>query len=291
MTRKPNTRISTLGSRLTSIVSVTLVLIILGILGMTLRASSALSDDIRSNIGFVVKLSREASDIEAGTLRRQISEARFTESLVYSSAEAILAEESELMGTPLDSLLEENPFGAEIEVKVKPAYACTDSITAIAAAMESVPTIDEVVTQATVVDSVNSFLNRLSVVLLAIAAALLVISFVLINNTVSLAVYSRRFIIHTMKLVGATGAFIRRPFLLAGAGTGAIAGVAAAAILAGIRAYGATFDPIVDVLLPWGTMAWLLAAVIVAGVVICVLASVFATNRYLRADYDEMFMK
>ena len=103
MTRKPNTRISTLGSRLTSIVSVTLVLIILGILGMTLRASSALSDDIRSNIGFVVKLSREASDIEAGTLRRQISEARFTESLVYSSAEAILAEESELMGTPLDS--------------------------------------------------------------------------------------------------------------------------------------------------------------------------------------------
>lgn len=291
MTRKPNTRISTLGSRLTSIVSVTLVLIILGILGMTLRASSALSDDIRSNIGFVVKLSREASDIEAGTLRRQISEARFTESLVYSSAEAILAEESELMGTPLDSLLEENPFGAEIEVKVKPAYACTDSITAIAAAMESVPTVDEVVTQATVVDSVNSFLNRLSVVLLAIAAALLVISFVLINNTVSLAVYSRRFIIHTMKLVGATGAFIRRPFLLAGAGTGAIAGVAAAAILAGIRAYGATFDPIVDVLLPWWTMAWLLAAVIVAGVVICVLASVFATNRYLRADYDEMFMK
>lgn len=291
MTRKPNTRISTLGSRLTSIVSVTLVLIILGILGMTLRASSALSDNIRSNIGFVVKLSREASDIEAGTLRRQISEARFTESLVYSSAEAILAEESELMGTPLDSLLEENPFGAEIEVKVKPAYACTDSITAIAAAMETVPTIDEVVTQATVVDSVNSFLNRLSVVLLAIAAALLVISFVLINNTVSLAVYSRRFIIHTMKLVGATGAFIRRPFLLAGAGTGAIAGVAAAAILAGIRAYGATFDPIVDVLLPWWTMAWLLAAVIVAGVVICVLASVFATNRYLRADYDEMFMK
>lgn len=291
MTRKPNTRISTLGSRLTSIVSVTLVLIILGILGMTLRASSALSDDIRSNIGFVVKLSREASDIEAGTLRRQISEARFTESLVYSSAEAILAEESELMGTPLDSLLEENPFGAEIEVKVKPAYACTDSITAIATAMEAVPTVDEVVTQATVVDSVNSFLNRLSVVLLAIAAALLVISFVLINNTVSLAVYSRRFIIHTMKLVGATGAFIRRPFLLAGAGTGAIAGVAAAVILAGIRAYGATFDPIVDVLLPWWTMAWLLAAVIVAGVVICVLASVFATNRYLRADYDEMFMK
>lgn len=291
MTRKPNTRISTLGSRLTSIVSVTLVLIILGILGMTLRASSALSDDIRSNIGFVVKLSREASDIEAGTLRRQISEARFTESLVYSSAEAILAEESELMGTPLDSLLEENPFGSEIEVKVKPAYACTDSIAAIAAAMEAVPTVDEVVTQATVVDSVNSFLNRLSVVLLAIAAALLVISFVLINNTVSLAVYSRRFIIHTMKLVGATGTFIRRPFLLAGAGTGAIAGVAAAAILAGIRAYGATFDPIVDVLLPWWTMAWLLAAVILAGVVICVLASIFATNRYLRADYDEMFMK
>ena len=140
--------------------------------------------------------------------------------------------------------------------------------------MEIIPSVDEVVTETAVVDSVNSVLSRTSVVLIAIAAALLIISFVLINNTVSLAVYSRRFITHTMKLVGATGAFIRRPFLLAGAATGAIAAAAACAILAGLRAYAANF-----------------AGLFAAGLLICLAASALSTNRYLRADYDEMFMK
>ena len=113
----------------------------------------------------------------------------------------------------------------------------------------------------------------------------------LINNTVSLAVYSRRFIIHTMKLVGATGAFIRRPFILAGIATGAIAAGVAIALLAALRAYAATFDPMVNLLLGWTDMAMIFIAMALLGILICALASTVATNRYLRADYDEMFMK
>lgn len=291
MTRKPKAHISTFGSRLTSIVSVTLVLMILGILAMTMLASRGLGDDIRGNIGFIVKLDRSADDTEINRLKRELMGARFTESLTYMSADEILREESQLMGEALDSLLDENPFGAEFDIKVRPAYANSDSIAAIASRMEIIPSVDDVVTETAVVDSVNSVLSRTSVVLIAIAAALLIISFVLINNTVSLAVYSRRFIIHTMKLVGATGAFIRRPFLLAGAATGAIAAAAACAILAGLRAYAANFDPLVDRLVSWTDMALIFAGLFAAGLLICLAASALSTNRYLRADYDEMFMK
>lgn len=291
MSRKPNARISTFGSQLTSIISVTLVLLILGILAITMLASRGLGDDIRSNIGFIVKINSSADDTEINRLKRELTDSRFTESITYISAEEILREESELMGEPLDSLLDENPFGSELDIKVRPEYATTDSIAMIASRIELIPSVDEVITEAAIVDSVNSVLSRTSIVLIAIAIALLIISFVLINNTVSLSVYSRRFIIHTMKLVGATGSFIRRPFLLAGAMTGVIAGVSACGILAGMRAYASTFDPLVDRLVSWADMAIIFGGLIVVGLLICVAASALSTNRYLRADYDEMFMK
>lgn len=291
MAKKPRARISTFGSRLTSIVSVTLVLLILGILAMTIEASSRLGDDIRSNIGFIVKIDRSASDADISRLKREMAEARFTESIAYTSADEILRQESEYMGEPLDELLDENPFGPELDVKVKPLYANSDSIAAIARGVEMSVSVDEVVTQSAMVDNINSVLSRLTVILVAIALALLVISFVLINNTVSLAVYSRRFIIHTMKLVGATGSFIRRPFLMAGLATGAIAAVAASVVLAAAKTYGSNIDPLLDILVPWQSMWIIFAIITVVGLLICLCASALATNRYLRADYDEMFMK
>lgn len=292
MSKKRFAKISTLGSRLTSIISVTLVLLILGILGMTLVASHGLSDDIRSNMGFVVKLSPAASADDASRVKRLLGATPGLASYQFSSPESILAQESQLMGEDIETMLDgENPFGAEFDVKVKPDYACADSIGALSAAISKDAAVEEVVTDSAVVDNVNSVLHRLSIVLLAVATALLIISFVLINNTVSLAVYSRRFIIHTMKLVGATGAFIRRPFILAGIATGAIAAGVAIALLAGLRAYAATFDPMVNLLLGWADMALIFIAMALLGILICALASTVATNRYLRADYDEMFMK
>lgn len=291
MTNKPKARISTFGSRLTSIVSVTLVLLILGILAMTLTASDTLGDNIRRNIGFIAKIERGTSDVEVSRLKRELSVAPFTESMAYTSAEEILSQESELMGQDIAELIDENPFSAEIDVRVRQPYANSDSIATIAARMELVPSIEEVITETAVVDSINSVLSRMTVILIVVAIALLVISFVLINNTVSLAIYSRRFIIHTMKLVGATGSFIRRPFLLAGLATGAAAAVTAVGVLCGLRAYGASLDQVVDALVPWQSMWWIGAAVTVAGLLICLAASALATNRYLRRSYDDMFMK
>ncbi len=256
---------------------------------MALLASRSLSDDIRSNMGFVVKLAPDAADADINRVKSVVAATPGVAGFVFASPESILAAESELMGEDYARLLDENPFGAEFEIRMKPDYATGDSIAAVAARISADDAVVETVSESVVIDSVNSVLRRLSVVLLAIATALLVISFVLINNTVSLAVYSRRFIIHTMKLVGATGGFIRRPFVLAGLGTGAVAAAVAIILLACIRAYASTFDAAVGTVLPWSSMVMIFVAVTFAGVLICTAASAIATNRYLRADYDDMF--
>ncbi|MDE6300568.1 MAG: permease-like cell division protein FtsX [Muribaculaceae bacterium] len=289
MKPQKHNRVSALGSQITAIISVAMVLVILGLLAMSLAASHAVSADIRSNVGFVVKMDPTAPDVEINRFKSKISGHPAIASFTFASAENILADESALMGEDISELLDRNPFGAEFDVRMRPAYASTDSIQEVCAALLLDPAVDDIVTETAVVDAINRTLGRLTLVLLCVAAALLVISFVLINNTVSLAVYSRRFIIHTMKLVGATGAFIRRPFILAGLGTGALAAIGASAVLAGLRSYGAGFDSAVDLLLPWSLMWLIFGGLLLTGLMICALAACVATNRYLRADYDDMF--
>lgn len=282
-------KISTFGSQVTSAISVALVLVLLGAMAMALVTSHRLADNIRENVGVVVKLMPGAADTDVDRVQRLISRQHGVTAVTYSSPEKILEDESALMGEDIAAILDQNPFGGEFEVKLSPEYVNTDSIGVITSAISENPVVDEVVSETEVVDSINSVLGRLSFILLAVALALLIISFVLINNTVSLAVYSRRFIIHTMKLVGATGAFIRRPFLMAGMLTGIASAATAIGCVAAMRVYAATFDASVNDLIGWDTMAWIFAALLVTGPAICVAASALATNRYLRASYDEMF--
>lgn len=291
MSRKRSVRISTLGSQITSVISVSLVLLILGLLAMILVASRSLGEQVRSNMGFIVKVERGATDVDVNRLKQYFGAAPYVDRYVFSSADDILAEESKYIGEDLASLTDENPYGAEFDVKVRANWATGDSIESLAARVQAYDAVEEVVTETAVIDSINSVLSRVGWVLAAIAAALLVISFVLINNTVSLSVYSRRFIIHTMTLVGATGGFIRRPFVLAGLATGAVAALVAIGLLAALRGYAATLDPIVETAVGWNSMWLIFAAMMLTGLIICGLASMIATNRYLRAGYDEMFMK
>lgn len=291
MSRKRSVRISTLGSQITSVISVSLVLLILGLLAMILVASRSLGEQVRSNMGFIVKVERGATDVDVNRLKQYFGAAPYVDRYVFSSADDILAEESKYIGEDLASLTDENPYGAEFDVKVRANWATGDSIESLAARVQAYDAVEEVVTETAVIDSINSVLSQVGWVLAAIAAALLVISFVLINNTVSLSVYSRRFIIHTMTLVGATGGFIRRPFVLAGLATGAVAALVAIGLLAALRGYAATLDPIVETAVGWNSMWLIFAAMMLTGLIICGLASMIATNRYLRAGYDEMFMK
>jgi cell division transport system permease protein len=139
------------------------------------------------------------------------------------------------------------------------------------------------------VDNVNRNISTLMLVLIVAACALTPISFVLINNTVRLTIYSHRFTIHTMKLVGASRGFIRRPFMLSNLLQGTLAAVVASALLAGMASYVFTLDPALQAYVGWEQLAAVFAALLIAGILICLMAAWFATQRYLTRSYDELF--
>lgn len=291
MAEKRSRRISTFGSRVTSLVSVALVLFMLGIAAMLGLVGKNLTDEVRRNLGFVVKMEREVPDDVVNKLKVRLGADAGIEHFDFTSAADILAQEEQYLGESVAELLDVNPFAAEFDVKVRPAYSSPDSIAALVEAYNSAEGVHEVVTESTVIQGVDSAVRRSGAIVLAVAAVLLIVSIALINNTVSLSIYGRRFVIHTMKLVGATGAFIRRPFIAAGALNGLLAGLIATALLWGLRFYCADFDPVVEGALAPAPMVLISVILTIAGIAICALTAAVATNRYLRASYDAMFLK
>jgi cell division transport system permease protein len=291
MTQKKSFKISTFGSQATSVVSVALTLLILGLLAMTVLAARTLTASVCENVAATVKINPEASDIAINKLKQQFAKAKYLSSYTYTSADQVLAQEVQYIGEEVTALLDENPYSAEFELHFTTKYAKSDSINAITENLLKNDAIESVITDTTVVDNVNKSLNKLTIVLLSIAAALLLISFVLINNTVSLAIYSRRFIIHTMKLVGATPGFIRRPFIRAGILNGLIAGVIASVLLAGVQVYAINLDADVAHTLTWSDAIIVYIGITIIGISVCALASIWSTNRYLRRNYDSLYRK
>ncbi len=266
-----------------------LVLLILGIISMLGLAAKTVTDSIKQNMGFVVELSDDASEDIVEQFKQTWLTSPYASSFSYISAEEALRQETELIGEDILQIMEVNPYHAEFEVKMKPQYASGDSIQKIVALLEGDPNISKVRTDPVMVESVNSSINNIILVLTIIAAALLLISFVLINNTVRLTVYSKRFIIHTMKLVGATGGFIRKPFLINNVINGVIASILAILALTGLFYYIKSLNQAIDQAISWNYVTYIFVGVVVAGIVICGATTLFATNKYLRTDYDDMF--
>lgn len=291
MSAKGIRKISTFGSRLTSIVSVCLVLVLLGMAAMIGLAARSVSDDVKRNLGFTIVMEREFPAAGAEELNATIEQFPGVNLTHYLTAEEILAAETEALGGDLAIDSGVNPYAAEIEVKVTPEYATSDSINTMIAKLSGVAGIEEIITESAVIAGVERSLARAWSILLIVAVILLAVSIALINNTVSLSIYSKRFTIHTMKLVGATAGFIRAPFVRAGAINGLVAGLVADAVLVGVRAYGSTLEPMTNSVLPWGGVGIIAVILILVGIAVCSLTSYFATNRYLAISYDEMFLK
>lgn len=291
---RPHRGISLFSTQATAVVSVSMVLLILGIVALLGMAARAVGSEIRSSVGFVAVVSDNATEQEHESLGRLLDGAPWVSSAVYAPADTVLARWQAMQ--PADSASENivemlgvNPFSAEWEIKVTESYACSDSLEAVTAVVRRHPAVAEVVEQREMVDAINSTIDTLTLTLLIVAAALLLISVALINNTVRLSVYARRFTIHTMKLVGATGGYIRRPFVWSNIVGGIVAALVACVILGALLYYCRTVDPVVaDYITPSG-LAVTAAGMFVAGVTICGLAALFAANKYIRASYDDMF--
>lgn len=290
MSKKHKSAISTFSAQITSTISVALVLLILGIVAFMGLVTRNVTSDIKENIGFVVMLNEDISTSQLNTLKQKWSNEPYVASQLFVSAEEALQQETERMGEDiLEMMAGVNPYQPEFEIKVKSQYASRDSIESIKTSLLNVDGIKDVVVDSSRIDDINSNTNNVILVLSIIAAALILISFVLINNTVRLTVYSKRFIIHTMKLVGATNGFIRRPFIINNIMHGIIAAIIANLILAAALLYLPALDPTTGELISWIDAYWIFGALVIIGIIICSTATLFATNKYLRISYDDMF--
>lgn len=284
-------KISYINTNITSIISVALVLLLLGMGAMLGLFARSAAERVRANIGFDVSMSDTASDSQVLAMKRLLSAAPYTASVRYVSKEEALMYWQQETGEDLMKVLGFNPLTAEFEVHVRPQYAEVDSLGAIEAALLRIPGVDVVQVHRDRVEAISRNISNVVAVLGVVALALLAISFALINNTVRLTVYSRRFLIYTMKLVGATPGFIRRPIVISNIINGVIAAlVASLALSVGLfyidKAEGG-WSALVTPVEVWCVYGGLM----VAGAVLCGIGALLASNKYLRLDYDELFKR
>ena len=212
---------------ITSSISTTLVLLLLGLVVFFVLTAHNMSVYVRENISFSVLISDDMKEADILKLQKKLNQEPFVKQSEYISKKQALKEQTEAMGTDPEEFLGYNPFTASLEIKLHSDYANSDSIAKIEKMIKKNSNIQDVLYRKELIDAVNENIRNISLVLLALAVVLTFISFALINNTIRLAIYSKRFLIHTMKLVGASWSFIRGPFLRKNVWSGVLAGMLA----------------------------------------------------------------
>ena len=274
---------------ITSSISTTLVLLLLGMVVFFVLSANNLSNYVRENIGFTVLVSDDMKEPEALKFQQQLNEKAYVKESAYISKEQALKEQTEAMGTDPAEFLGYNPFTASIEIKLNAEYANSDSVAWIEKEILANKRVMEVSYPQDLLDSVNRNLQRVSLFLMGLAALLTLISFALINNTIRLAVYSKRFLIHTMKLVGASWSFIRRPFLVRNMWVGVLAALMADALLMGMAYMLVKYEPqLVEIITP-ATLLVVMGSVFVFGVVITCMCAYISINKYLRMKASTLY--
>lgn len=270
-------------------ISTTMVLVLLGLLVFFVLTARNLSAYVKENLTVTVMLADSVTDNQARLICRDMYRRCYTRNVDYISKEQAQREQTAAMGADPSEFLGFNPFSATLEVRMKSEYANRDSLRWISAELMKDSRVTDVAYQEDLMDSVNNNLRKFSVVLLALAVLLTCVSFSLINSTVKLSVYSRRFLIHTMKLVGASWGFIRRPFLRNAIGIGLLAAVLACGVLGGGAYLLYTYEPSIVAVVTWRELAITGVAVFVFGIVITTLCSCISVNKFLRMSAGDLY--
>lgn len=274
---------------ITASISTMLVLLLLGLVVFFVLTANNLSVYVRENIAVSVQLSDDMPQRDILQYQKRLNEAPYVKETTYISKVQALREQTEAMGTDPAEFIGHNPFNASIEIKLNSAYANSDSIQWIQDELLSNKNILEVNYPQELMDSVNRNLRKISLVLLGLAGLLTLISFALINNTIRLTIYSKRFLIHTMKLVGASWSFIRRPFLWQNIWIGIFAAILADALLTGMSYFLIRYEPdLLTVITP--TVVLIMdGAVFIFGVIITTLCAWISINKFLRMKAGELY--
>ena len=270
-------------------ISTALVLILLGMVVFSVLSARNLSAYVKENLTVTMMLGEDITDPEARQLCSELRKQSYISNLTYISKEQALKEQTAAMGTDPSEFIGMNPFVASIELQLKAEYANTDSLKWISKNIKADKRVTDVTYPQDLMDSVNHNLNKINLVLLVLAVLLTCVSFSLINNTVRLGMYARRFTIHTMKRVGASWGFIRRPFLRNAIGIGVLAAVIADGVLAsGVYALY-SYEPGVMAVVTWQVMAITGGAVFLFGVLITLFCAFFSVNRFLRMKAGDLY--
>jgi len=271
------------------VISLSLVLFVVGLLGLVLINAQRLSDYVKENIGFTIMLENGITEIETIKFQKELATANFTKSIDYITKEQAAQELKTDLGEDFMGFLGYNPLLSSIDVKLNASYANTDSLQQITAELTANPVVFEAYYQKDLVDKLNSNVKRLSFFLLIFCVLLFFIAFALINNTIRLSVYAKRFLIRTMRLVGATDSFIQKPFLIKGVYQGLYSSIFAIFMLIGAiqLVQGDTANMLnIDDLKIIGIVFIL---IFLSGLVLSLFSTFFAVRKYINLNENELY--
>lgn len=278
-------------SGFTVIISLALVLFMLGALGLLVINANKLSQHFKENVGFQIYLKDTASSAQTDGLVQEITNSRYAKSVILINKEQAAQKLKTDLGEDFVSFLGSNPLLNCIEVKLNAAFADSDTLMSVEKNLlqKHQSIIKEVVYQKDMINSLNKNTNAIAFFILIFSGALLIVAIALINNTIRLSIYSQRFLIRTMYLVGATRAFISRPFIFKGIRQGVIAGIIAGALLAGFLVLSTRFIPDLLQLQDENVLLVLFGLLVLLGIIISAMSAMFAVLRYLRLKTSDLY--
>ena len=274
---------------ITLCISTAMVLVLLGLVVFSVLVGKNLSSYVKENLVVTMMLDQDMSDTEAHQFCKQLQARPFINNLQYVSKEQALKDGIKDLGADPTEFADGNPFLSSIELTLNANYANTDSLRWITKELKNHPKVNEITYQKDLVDAVNKTIAKISLVLLLLAVLLTIVSFSLINNTVRLGIYARRFSIHTMKLVGASWGFIRRPFLKQAFWVGIVAAILAIIVLGGLIYALYYYEPEVLTVLDWKVAAITAGVVLLFGIIITTLCANISVNKFLKMSAGDLY--
>ncbi|MBR8712454.1 cell division protein FtsX [Porphyromonas levii] len=277
-------------SRLISIISISMVLFLLGIVTMLGLVGNGLKTYVRESVNFTVVLSPEAQPEEISIMEAQLKQEPFVRDIKYFSKEEALASLTEELGESPEEFLGWNPLSPTFEITLKEVYISErDSITKVEQALNNYLLTQSLSYKQDLVEQINTNIQTLTIVMIVLSVLLLLISIVLINNTIRLLIYSKRFLIYTMKLVGATPRFIRRPFVRYNIWSGIMASIVASCFLGRLWYHLTTNYPLMQTVLTLHNGLIVLGVVFILGILISWFSASRAVTKYLRMNVNKLY--
>lgn len=274
---------------LSSVISISLVLLLVGIASLLMVNAKGVSDYFKENMQVSVMMKQSVSDEEALKFKETLDGERYIKNTVFISKEQGQRELAQQLGEDFLDVFETSPIPVSIDVTLEAGYVSADSLEVVRTEISKSSLVEEVIYQKSLVDALNANLSRISLILGVFIALLLFISFVLINNTVRLSVFARRFTIHTMKLVGATRSFIRAPFLVQSAFQGLFASFISIIVLLGLMfVMRSEFEQLFEIF-RLDLLLIVLGIVVAAGLTICLISTFFVVNKLISLKKDELY--